>query len=283
MKPSPTCTSALVLATCLTLALLPGQGVPHAEPLPDLPDRVEIPAPADRANTGTSAAPDEDTLPPAADAPVPTPRPAKPTETAEPEAPGDDEQPPIRTTAQTGLPGPERACRARLRRLGVAFSEHPPLSEPEGCASPYPLTVTSLGSGVKLAPEAVMNCAMTEASARFVRDHALPAARRHLDQSIDTVNHVSAYVCRPRNNQRRLSEHAFANALDWGAVTLEDETVIDVRAWRRGSPEGMFLAALRKAACGPFKTVLGPGSDADHADHFHFDLAERSRGATYCR
>jgi hypothetical protein len=40
---------------------------------------------------------------------------------------------------------------------------------------------------------------------------------------------------------------------------------------------------VRKAACGPFKTVLGPGSDADHALHFHFDLAPRRHGGTFCQ
>jgi hypothetical protein len=47
--------------------------------------------------------------------------------------------------------------------------------------------------------------------------------------------------------------------------------------------EAKFLDALRKAACGPFKTVLGPGSDADHALHFHFDLAPRRHGGTFCQ
>ena len=44
-----------------------------------------------------------------------------------------------------------------------------------------------------------------------------------------------------------------------------------------------FLDRIRKAACGPFKTVLGPGSDADHATHFHVDLAKRRNGGTFCQ
>ena len=47
--------------------------------------------------------------------------------------------------------------------------------------------------------------------------------------------------------------------------------------------EKKFLDAVRSAACGPFKTVLGPGTDADHATHFHFDMAARRNGATYCK
>ena len=47
--------------------------------------------------------------------------------------------------------------------------------------------------------------------------------------------------------------------------------------------EQEFLDEVREAACGPFKTVLGPGTDADHATHFHLDMAARRGGATYCK
>jgi hypothetical protein len=36
-----------------------------------------------------------------------------------------------------------------------------------------------------------------------------------------------------------------------------------------------FLSAVRKSACGPFTTVLGPGSDGYHSGHLHLDLAKR--------
>ncbi|MBP0617961.1 extensin family protein [Jiella sp. KSK16Y-1] len=47
--------------------------------------------------------------------------------------------------------------------------------------------------------------------------------------------------------------------------------------------EKRFLDRVRASACGPFKTVLGPGTDADHATHFHFDMAARRNGGTYCK
>ena len=218
-------------------------------------------------------------------APLPSPRPAPPAR-PQPEREIANEAEPEETgpvSRSAAMPQEERACRIRLAEMGVAFTEHPPQSEPEGCAIAHPLTVSSLGGGVALEPEGVMNCAVAEASARFVRDQAQQQATRHLSSRIAAVNQVSAYVCRPRHGTRKLSEHAFGNALDWGAVILQDERRLDVRAYRRGSPEAAFFAGLRKSACGPFTTVLGPGSDADHADHFHFDLAKRSNGSTYCR
>lgn len=75
----------------------------------------------------------------------------------------------------------------------------------------------------------------------------------------------------------KLSEHAFANALDWSALTLADGTRIEVRAHDAATEPRAFglISTLHARACGPFATVLGPGADADHADHFHFDLAKR--------
>lgn len=47
--------------------------------------------------------------------------------------------------------------------------------------------------------------------------------------------------------------------------------------------EKRFLDRVRASACGPFKTVLGPGTDDDHAVHFHLDMAARRDGFQYCR
>jgi hypothetical protein len=39
--------------------------------------------------------------------------------------------------------------------------------------------------------------------------------------------------------------------------------------------------AFRTAACGYFTTVLGPGANAAHASHFHFDLAMRGKNGDH--
>lgn len=201
---------------------------------------------------------------------------------------------PAGEAASRGMPGPpaeaaampeaERACRARLLGLGAGFREHPPLDEPGGCGAGHPLTVDTLPGGVSLVPPAVMTCAMAEATALFVRDHAAPQAGAIFGSDLSAINQVSAYVCRNRRAGDRISEHARANALDWGSMDLADGTRIDITRYTRSEPRrARLIDRLRKAACGPFKTVLGPGSDPDHADHFHFDLAERRNGGTYCR
>lgn len=175
------------------------------------------------------------------------------------------------------MPDDEARCRERLAALGVVFAEAAPISEPEGCAAPHPLTVSKLSATIALTPPAVLTCAMAEASARFVRDHAAPLAKAGFGAPLAAVEQASSYVCRPRRGGAKLSEHAFANALDWSALTLADGTRIEVRAHDAAKKPRAFalISKLHERACGPFATVLGPGADADHADHFHFDLATR--------
>jgi hypothetical protein len=211
-----------------------------------------------------------------ADAPalaVPEPRPEPPA------APID--KPPV-SPRPADMPAEEVACRAKLRQLGAAFEERPPLADPAGCSAPWPISLSSLSSDVTVAPAAELNCATALAAATFVRDHAAPAAAKVLGSPIAGIAQASAYVCRPRNGTSKLSEHAFGNALDIGAFVLRDGRSVAVgRA--ANSTEAEFLLAVRLAACGPFTTVLGPGSDADHATHFHLDLAERRSGSLFCQ
>jgi hypothetical protein len=41
------------------------------------------------------------------------------------------------------------------------------------------------------------------------------------------------------------------------------------------------LSGLRTSACGYFTTVLGPGSNAAHKNHLHFDLGQHGKSGKY--
>lgn len=231
---------------------------------------------------------------------VPTPTPKPDTTTPEPQPPtvapqptpkpadaGDEEKmlPDPRSADLTAdkMPAEEVACRERLKTLGVEFEDHKAESNPEiGCSIPYPIVLKSLGKSIAIAPGAELNCPMAEAAVRFAADVIQPAAKAEFGADLKSISQASAFVCRPRNGTRKLSEHAFGNALDIASFTLSDGKTIEVGP---APPEkdGKFLDAVRKAACGPFKTVLGPGADADHALHFHFDLEPRRHGGTFCQ
>ena len=178
--------------------------------------------------------------------------------------------------------GADTACLQRLRDLGVEFTVERPIAEGDGCSVPDPVSVSTLGSGIALEPAGLMNCAMAEAAARFSQTVVAPAARSAYGAGLKAISNASTYACRPRNGTTKLSEHAFGNALDIARFVLADETAIDRPATDHAKARD-FLDRIRKAACSPFTTVLGPGSDADHATHFHFDLAKRRNGSTFCQ
>ena len=102
-----------------------------------------------------------------------------------------------------------------------------------------------------------------------------PAASLYFGSAVVEVRSGS-YSCRSRNGRRgaRLSEHSFGNALDVMAFRFADgREVAVVKGWRGAPEEQEFLREVFTGACNYFTTVLGPGADAFHYDHFHLDLA----------
>jgi hypothetical protein len=128
-----------------------------------------------------------------------------------------------------------------------------------------------------------MNCRTAEALAHWVQEVVMPAAQASFGEVPTTMVQDSAYVCRPRNNVAgaKLSEHAHANAIDIASFSFAKREPANVGL--AGDKAGQdFEAAIRSAACRYFTTVLGPGSNAAHATHFHLDLAERRHGYRLC-
>ena len=115
----------------------------------------------------------------------------------------------------------------------------------------------------------------------------IPAADRHLDaRSLPQVFTAGAYICRGRNQQEgaRLSEHAFANAIDITGVDFASRSAVAGGAAGRArhGRRARFQREIRTKACAYFRTVLGPGSDAYHDDHLHFDQRERTNDYRLC-
>jgi len=154
---------------------------------------------------------------------------------------------------------------------------------------PEPVAVAALGGGaVDLTARAIIRCQLAEVFANWLKGEAQPAAQKFLDGRVVGLRVAASYACRSRNNVAgaKLSEHARGNAIDISAFNVAGHGWVKVGGMHSVA-ETRFLKEVRKSACGPFKTVLGPGSDSYHSDHFHLDLAKRtnrgpSRGL-YCK
>lgn len=184
----------------------------------------------------------------------------------------------------------ERVCLARGLIVPTSFTR--PVKEIDGpgvCGLEHPFSITAVQDGeTAIDPSARLGCPMNAAVNDWMRDVVQPAAEARFGVRVASLNNMASYGCRTRNNRRgaKLSEHSFGNALDVGAFTLVDGRQVSVlRDWRNGAPEAQaFLRDVHAGACGLFKTVLGPGSDGFHENHFHFDLARHNaRGSAYCR
>jgi Extensin-like protein C-terminus len=159
---------------------------------------------------------------------------------------------------------------------------------PGACGMNYPFKVVAFAGGtIGLRTQATLACPIIPTIDGWLLEVVQPAASLYFGSSVVEVRSGS-YSCRGRNSRRgaRLSEHSFGNALDVMAFRLADGREVSVRSgWRGGPDEQDFLREVFVAACNYFTTVLGPGADAFHYDHFHLDLARHdARGERHvCR
>lgn len=181
------------------------------------------------------------------------------------------------------MPADEISCRQELKRLGVRYEELPPINDGGLCVIDHPVKVSAIGS-IQIKPAATLRCEMAATIALWTRRELVPAARTRYFSGVKTIHQGSSYSCRRIRGTRTASEHSKGNALDIMRIELKNGRDIDVRkpGWFAFRQRG-FLNSVRADGCDYFTTVLGPGYDRDHRDHFHFDIKERRSGYRACR
>jgi hypothetical protein len=182
-------------------------------------------------------------------------------------------------------PAANSTCGVALASLGVALAPLPPIEEGE-CGIEEPVAVSSLdGGAVDFTAKATVGCDTAETIANFVRKTIEPAAQRAFGEQLTGLRIAASYACRNRDNlpDAKLSEHAHGNAIDISGFRIGDRWIEVESGWNAGGKDADFLKLVRKAACGPFTTVLGPG-EPYHDDHFHLDTIRRGKHgrALYC-
>ncbi|MBZ0218522.1 MAG: extensin family protein, partial [Fimbriimonadaceae bacterium] len=176
-------------------------------------------------------------------------------------------------------------CRTALAGNVAIFRPLEPIADANGCGQANPVALTSIGDPVtKISVAATTNCAMAGAISSWTENEVQNAALTYLGEPIIGFKNASSYVCRSRNNQpgTKMSEHAFANAMDISAFRrASGDWIYVAEHWNVASAESQFLKAIHREACEYFTTVLGPDANASHQDHFHLDLGKHGRTGTY--
>ncbi len=182
------------------------------------------------------------------------------------------------------MPAEEVECRQQLKRIGVVYRDLDAIDDGGSCKIDWPIQLVQLSGGINMKPAATVTCNMALAFASWTKDELAPNARLRYFSGVKTIHQGSSYSCRNIRGTRTASEHSKGNAIDVMRIELNSGRDIDVRkpgffAFR----QKRLLANVRKGGCQYFNTVLGPGYDRDHADHFHFDVKQRRNGYVACR
>jgi len=170
-------------------------------------------------------------------------------------------------------------CMETLRQAGVEVRRAEDLNDGGFCLVRGAVRITG-GDVTPIAPaDSPMQCPLALRYVIWDRQVLRPAAEA-LGSAPASVQSYGTYACRriygSQNDGDRPSQHARANALDIGSVTLKDGRVISVLDdWAGRGPRGeqgsTMLRRLRDGACQLFGVVLTPDYNAAHANHLHLD------------
>lgn len=166
------------------------------------------------------------------------------------------------------------ACRAAIAGAGFQTERVPDEAGANGCG--YRNAVELTQSVYAYSAPVATTCAAAAALVMWERDVVRPAAQHRYGQDITRIELAGpSYQCRriAGRSDRRLSEHAHANAMDIKGFTLANgRTVTVAEGWRGNQRDRLFLRDVRDGACDYFHAVLSPDYNRAHRDHLHFDL-----------
>ncbi|KRE21968.1 hypothetical protein ASE66_26300 [Bosea sp. Root483D1] len=234
---------------------------------------------------GRDAQPAPTVMPPPRPASLPAPAPPPPV------APVEEKKPAVTAEGSACMRSLAGVAGHRIRPIAPATKP-----EPEDCRVVDPVVIealavrTAAGPGeVRLLPPPTVSCELARAVSLWLDTSLQPMARGAFGRELTALRVGGGHECRRRNRQTQgqLSEHATGRALDIFAFQLGEEKQggLAVSVERpSGLEQTRFLDGVRQSACGAFMTVLGPGSDAAHANHLHVDIQQRRAASSrFCQ
>jgi hypothetical protein len=178
------------------------------------------------------------------------------------------------------------ACLTELSSEGVAFEQLGTVSA-DGCeldgAVKLQRVDTLLGT-VQISGKPTMLCSFARQFTSWVRDVGAPLTFAYTGEQLATIETGPGLVCRTRYNRpgEKVSEHAKGNALDIASFVLANKNRIAVKESPGDSrAHRELIRVFRTTGCGYFTTILGPGSNAAHEEHLHFDYGMHGKTLNY--
>ncbi len=185
------------------------------------------------------------------------------------------------------VPSGNATCSDLLKAKHVDFES---VGQPPGlpaCVVLQPVQLKSVllnGAILQLPDHPILNCEFALQFVSWLQDLGGPAAVENEGSALTHLYTGPGFVCRGRNGDisAKISEHGFGNAVDVERLQFGDGLKVLVHdAPDVTSPGYEVLNAIRASACTRFTTVLGPGSNAAHREHFHFDSGVHGKSGIY--
>ena len=175
-------------------------------------------------------------------------------------------------------------CLGELGARGANFTPLPDRFYGAGCSTVGAVSLASLQgdqASFTLSNLGPVSCPLAETLAAWARFGVDRAAREALGSPLARIETMGSYTCRDIAGSGRRSAHATAQAVDIAAFVLADGRRVSVlNDWAGGDAnEQRFLRLVQASACKRFGTILGPGYNAAHRDHFHLEAT----GGGFCR
>ena len=170
-------------------------------------------------------------------------------------------------------------CFQELRAVGAKFTVAAATVNFGKCTVQNPVnlrSVTVKGNTVDLPEAPLLNCKFALQFSKWLSESGAPILSAQLDSPVERISTGPGFECRGRNGDgtAKVSEHGYGNAVDISTFRLRNGKTLHVG-------DSTLLPGVRASACGYFTTVLGPGANAAHASHFHFDMGAHGKSGNY--
>jgi hypothetical protein len=189
------------------------------------------------------------------------------------------QSPPPDESSRAATSSETNECLARLKSAGFEVETvDNPVTDNQSCRIENPVKlhavpVAGRESPLRVPAQPILACRFAESLGGWLGSLVAPAVLGATGSELAAAHTGPGFECRNRNRAAsgKLSAHAEGLAIDIAGFELASKARIAIK------PEGaeqhvQTINAIRRAACGWFTTVLGPGADASHADHLHVDL-----------
>jgi hypothetical protein len=171
------------------------------------------------------------------------------------------------------------SCLQMLRAMGAKYTVAAATVDYGKCNVENPVnlqSITTKGNRIDLPEAPLLNCKFALQFSKWLSESGAPILSAQLDSPVERISTGPGFECRGRNGDgsAKISEHGYGNAVDISTFQLRNGKTLSVG-------ETTLLPGVRASACGYFTTVLGPGSNAAHATHFHFDMGIHGKSGNY--